>query len=188
MHPKEKQILEAGFIQFLKFGFKRTSIDDIANAAGVGKGTVYNYFDNKENLFIRVANHNQEQIEKELARQWERYDGKEDPLIVFFVLQFRVLKKNFNQYNITLETFQELVEIYREQQGEKIDLKVQRLLELLIQGVKDGRYQPADHRKQAEVLFELGMQYTLKWIRMEDHEMERQIRDTYNLFLQGILN
>jgi AcrR family transcriptional regulator len=39
---------------FARFGFKKTSIDDVAKAAGVAKGTVYLACESKEDLFYQV--------------------------------------------------------------------------------------------------------------------------------------
>ena len=39
---------------FTKKGFFRATVDDIANAANVGKGTVYLYFKDKSALYISV--------------------------------------------------------------------------------------------------------------------------------------
>jgi AcrR family transcriptional regulator len=47
---KKDQILEAVIQQFAKKGFSRTTINDIALEAGIGKGTVYEYFSNKEEI------------------------------------------------------------------------------------------------------------------------------------------
>lgn len=53
---KEKRnlILEAAAQVFAMRGYSRTLIADIAVQAGVGKGTVYEYFDSKEDLFFAV--------------------------------------------------------------------------------------------------------------------------------------
>jgi len=51
---KKDRILEAAFYLFIKNGFSNTKIIDIADAAGVGKGTVYEYFPSKEFLFAEV--------------------------------------------------------------------------------------------------------------------------------------
>jgi len=48
---KKGQIVEAAIRIFAKKGFSETTINDIANAAGIGKGTVYEYFKNKETIF-----------------------------------------------------------------------------------------------------------------------------------------
>ncbi|MGO9873448.1 MAG: TetR/AcrR family transcriptional regulator [Acidimicrobiia bacterium] len=47
-------ILASAHHLFAKNGFERTSIADVATAAGVTKGSVYHYFDTKEALFQRV--------------------------------------------------------------------------------------------------------------------------------------
>ena len=36
-------------------GYEQTKIIDIANAAGIGKGTVYEYFDSKESIFTALC-------------------------------------------------------------------------------------------------------------------------------------
>jgi AcrR family transcriptional regulator len=46
------EILEAAFAAFSANGFAGTRVDDIAQRAGITKGTVYLYFDSKDDLFI----------------------------------------------------------------------------------------------------------------------------------------
>jgi AcrR family transcriptional regulator len=48
---KRRQILEGARAVFLSQGFDRASMDEIARAAGVSKGTLYVYFNNKQRLF-----------------------------------------------------------------------------------------------------------------------------------------
>ncbi|OWZ83512.1 TetR/AcrR family transcriptional regulator [Natranaerobius trueperi] len=51
---KRNQILTGAAKVFSLKGYHSTKIQEIANEAGVGKGTVYEYFDSKENLFIEM--------------------------------------------------------------------------------------------------------------------------------------
>lgn len=51
---KRECILIEAAKAFARFGFKKTSIDDIAREAGVGKGTVYLAAESKEELFYQV--------------------------------------------------------------------------------------------------------------------------------------
>ncbi|HAU32409.1 MAG: Transcriptional regulator [Desulfotomaculum sp. 46_296] len=51
---KEEVILSAALTVFIEKGFSNSSIKDIANTAGVGKGTIYEYFKNKNELFIKT--------------------------------------------------------------------------------------------------------------------------------------
>ena len=52
---KRRQIIEGARAVFLAQGFDAASMNDIARAAGVSKGTLYVYFDNKEQLFEAIV-------------------------------------------------------------------------------------------------------------------------------------
>src|SRR5688572_28881824 len=63
--PKREKILEAAVGLFKRFDLKRTTIDEMAKEAGIGKGTVYNYFTSKEEIFLAVHRQSiQEQMRK----------------------------------------------------------------------------------------------------------------------------
>ena len=48
MLDRQKTILTAAWEMFARYGFKRTTMNDIASQAGVARQTLYNAFDNKE--------------------------------------------------------------------------------------------------------------------------------------------
>jgi AcrR family transcriptional regulator len=52
---KRRQIVQGARSIFLAQGFDAASMSDIARAAGVSKGTLYVYFDNKEQLFEAIV-------------------------------------------------------------------------------------------------------------------------------------
>src|SRR6266568_3611424 len=52
---KRRQIIEGARRVFLTQGFDAASMGEIARAAGVSKGTLYVYFESKEELFAVVA-------------------------------------------------------------------------------------------------------------------------------------
>lgn len=67
---KRRQITEAALALFLRQGYGKTSMDQIAADAGVSKQTVYKQFADKETLFQEIARGvtaNSDQILKELA-------------------------------------------------------------------------------------------------------------------------
>jgi AcrR family transcriptional regulator len=49
-----QKILQAAEERFWRYGFKKTTIDEIAADAEVGKGTVYLYFDSKEDIALAI--------------------------------------------------------------------------------------------------------------------------------------
>jgi AcrR family transcriptional regulator len=48
------KVLEAARERMWLFGYKKTTIDEIAADAGVGKGTVYLYFESKEDIALAI--------------------------------------------------------------------------------------------------------------------------------------
>jgi AcrR family transcriptional regulator len=62
---KRRQILEGARAVFLKLGFDAASMGDIAREAKVSKGTLYVYFDSKEDLFQTIV---QEECEAQAER------------------------------------------------------------------------------------------------------------------------
>tara|TARA_R110002167_G_scaffold19978_19_gene73282 strand:+ start:171 stop:797 length:627 start_codon:yes stop_codon:yes gene_type:complete len=48
------EILQAALQEFARNGLAATRLEDIARRAGIAKGTIYRYFDSKEELFIAV--------------------------------------------------------------------------------------------------------------------------------------
>lgn len=54
---KERAILDAALRLFSHNGYRKTSVDEIAAAAGIGKGTIYLYFASKEALFRALCTH-----------------------------------------------------------------------------------------------------------------------------------
>ncbi|MBL9049210.1 MAG: TetR/AcrR family transcriptional regulator [Tabrizicola sp.] len=52
---KFDQVLDGAHKIFMRDGFERASVDDIAREAGVSKATIYAYFPDKQLLFLEVA-------------------------------------------------------------------------------------------------------------------------------------
>jgi AcrR family transcriptional regulator len=50
-----ERLLTAAAQEFARAGFERASVDAISLAAGYAKGTIYNYFPSKEELFLAVV-------------------------------------------------------------------------------------------------------------------------------------
>ncbi|MEO1526704.1 MAG: TetR/AcrR family transcriptional regulator [Planctomycetota bacterium] len=52
---KRRLLLEASYQVFTENGYHRTRLEDVASRAGFSKGSVYNYFEDKEELFLRTS-------------------------------------------------------------------------------------------------------------------------------------
>ncbi len=78
-HPDVRQkILDAAEERLWHYGFKKTTIDEIAADAEVGKGTVYLYFDNKEALGLAIMARFKEATLEQAAQVAQ--DSAKDPV------------------------------------------------------------------------------------------------------------
>jgi AcrR family transcriptional regulator len=59
--PDERmgELLDAALQVFARQGYRNTRLDEVAQVAGVTKGTIYHYFDTKEALLLAVVEHYQ---------------------------------------------------------------------------------------------------------------------------------
>lgn len=82
------EIIEAALECFVAKGFMATRLDEVAKRAGVSKGTLYLYFENKEALFKAVV---ETLVMPEIERteqQIEVFDGSASELISHLVTQW----------------------------------------------------------------------------------------------------
>lgn len=59
-------ILDAADRLIARFGYRKTTVEDVAREAGVGKGTIYLYFPSKEELALSLADRKNEHIRERL--------------------------------------------------------------------------------------------------------------------------
>jgi AcrR family transcriptional regulator len=70
---------------FVEKGYAGTRLDDVAAHAGVSKGTLYLYFENKEDLFKAVVRDNVVARISETAGEVMRFDGSSSELLHFLI-------------------------------------------------------------------------------------------------------
>ncbi|MCC6491797.1 MAG: TetR/AcrR family transcriptional regulator [Pirellulales bacterium] len=59
---RSRDILDAAINLFADKGYGQTEVQEIADRVGVGKGTVYRHFGNKESLFLAAVAHARDQL------------------------------------------------------------------------------------------------------------------------------
>ena len=91
---KRTVILDAALKTFVKRGYSETKVAEIASEAGVAEGTLYNYFQNKEDLLLALFDEKWGGIIDEIEKKINRLDDPNDKLKAVFSLVVRMFKKN----------------------------------------------------------------------------------------------
>src|SRR5437667_10227521 len=77
---RSSEILEAARKVFAKKGFHDATVDDIANAAGVAKGTVYLYYRSKQEVYLAALKFGIAQMYSALVEEVRRVSTTEEKL------------------------------------------------------------------------------------------------------------
>ena len=59
---KQKRILDAAMLEFSRYGYSKTSVEQIAKAAGISKSMIFHYFGNKQKLYNYLVIYSSEYI------------------------------------------------------------------------------------------------------------------------------
>jgi AcrR family transcriptional regulator len=78
---RPKEILEAAFEEFARNGYAATTLDHVAERAGVTKGTIYVYFESKEHLFISMVREVTKATLDTVHEMFERHEGSTADLL-----------------------------------------------------------------------------------------------------------
>lgn len=131
-------ILDAATQVFARFGFAKASVDDIARRAGVGKGTVYLHFENKEALFATVVRNVWGRVtEGQLAamRGLRTPDGK---LRAFLGARLDQLTAIARTLQIAEETARELLPLAMPYLTESRERELQIIEGIILEGIRAG--------------------------------------------------
>jgi AcrR family transcriptional regulator len=86
---RPQELLDAALAVFADRGYRATTLDQVAEAAGVTKGTIYHYFSTKEELLLRAIEHYQDRAFARLdAVRRGDYDSTADRIREFVVQAF----------------------------------------------------------------------------------------------------
>ena len=108
---KPNAIVLAGLQLFTQYGYRKTSIDDIAQAAQVAKRTVYLHFENKAAVFLAILEYLGDQVRQRCAAA-ESADGTAADrltglLDAYFGMAFELFSKSEHMPELE-ETFSKL--------------------------------------------------------------------------------
>ena len=118
---KRGRILETAIKVFADHGVNNTKIADIAQAAGIGKGTVYEYFQSKDEIIAASFHYFMQQVGEKIGRQWLHLKDPLQKLEAFFLAWGEILSGEFLGYMEVIPDFW-AGSIRREKTGPAFDL------------------------------------------------------------------
>ncbi len=87
-------IMEAAVRLFSERGFEKTSIEQLARAAGIGKGTIYSYFQTKTEIFHAFCEDELDFIHSELLTKTNPDSPLIEQLMILYMGEFSLIAEN----------------------------------------------------------------------------------------------
>ncbi|WP_421384095.1 TetR/AcrR family transcriptional regulator [Bacillus salacetis] len=180
-------IIEAATKSFSLFGYKATTMDQVSKLANVGKGTIYNFFKNKEELFDEIIS----SLIKEMKDAAEEviepansfYENVNAAL--FRILEFR------KEHQLTIKLFQE-----EQEMGTPAVIEVRKRLEeailsyikvKIIEAVEKGEIKACDPELTAFIMLQLYVSLIFDWEQRHKPLDKDEIAKLFELYLfQGL--
>jgi AcrR family transcriptional regulator len=95
---KRKIVVSAGKI-FSYYGFKKTTMEEIAKALKMGKSSIYYYFESKEEIFESVVLNEANILRNELTTAIKSVESPIDKMKNYIFVRMRSFEKLSNYYN-----------------------------------------------------------------------------------------
>lgn len=181
---RRSQIIDAAAKSFALFGYKATTMDQVAKIANVGKGTIYTFFANKEELFDEILR----SVIGEMKRITEQ-EVKEDQ--TFFENLHRsldILLEFRSEHELLIKLSQEVRDVGTVQAQEamnKVELAIlDYLRRQVIRAVERKEIKAADEKIVSFVLLKLYVALTSDWNKFYAPLNKGQIKSFTATFLE----
>ena len=191
---KKQDIIEAAMKVFAQKGFANTKMADVAEAAHIGKGTIYEYFKSKEQIFEFVFNHFMESMETSVARAiFKITDPVEKIKVIFLSWADMIAAHTSDIVEIMLDFWAEAV---RKKDDKQLGIvKLEQIYEdfrmiiksILDEGIRLAKFKPINTFYTASVMLGAMDGLMIQWIMNKNiFDVRKATEHSVNVFLTGI--
>jgi AcrR family transcriptional regulator len=149
----DRTIMEAAQLEFARRGFHKTVVSDIADRAGVGKGTVYRRFGNKEELFGTLIKSGSMELQERISRVMATAADSREALALILDVHFDFFDDSREIIEIIIVEGMQLTKQSRSGFVRELS-NVRRLFsDFFASGMRKGEFAPCDPDKLAMLFY-----------------------------------
>jgi TetR/AcrR family transcriptional regulator len=186
---RKKLIIEAAAKSFSLYGYKATTMDQVAKLANVGKGTIYTFFKTKEELFDEIINSLITDIRFEVESAMD-----ESASILENVNRVLVRVHEFREsHQLTIKLIQEERDMGTQivvEAMQRVEQSIIQYMKVIIQKAIDkGEIKACDPEVTAFVMLKMYFSLVNDWQRNHSPLKKEEITKLFELYLlKGLLN
>jgi AcrR family transcriptional regulator len=181
-------IIAAASLAFSKYGYKKTTLDDIAGFTNVSKTGLYYYFKNKEEVFNEVIKKEAKRLQQILTEAVNQESRPIDKIFAYFRERMIFLAQISNYYSALHFDLSEHLNTIKNNRQEFDQIELEILLEILEDGIKKGDFSIDDTQATAETLLLVLISLEIPLFGSKDiQNYEETLDRLMNLCLYGII-
>jgi len=187
---KEK-IIEATKRVIIKKGYQGLKVSDIAEEAKIGKGTVYLYFKDKEEIFVALINSFFEQANNLIKRAKERKGNGLEKLAKFIEEDLKFFEENIDFFSVLGEDMSSFAKVLKKKWRMLILQRYLQIIDSIASLIKickeEGTIKNIDPREGTIILTSIIHGYVAQRIHGLDHQpLTKQAEKVLRIFLKGV--
>jgi len=171
---KKKMITQTAIHIFAEKGVSQTKMTDIAEAAMLGKGTLYEYFTSKDELLTAAFQEFFAQLDEIIFIDFEQVQSVSQKIRRVFSA-FHILSQSHfvNYFPLLLEAWtissREKTSIVRQYLVEKYNVYKEMMTSWIEEGIEQGEFRAVPAESIAQMLIAMGDGLFLYWILLKDN-------------------
>ena len=172
---KRKIILDAALKTFVKRGYPETRVSEIATLARVAEGTLYNYFQSKEDLLLALFDEKWGGIINDIREKISRIDDPNKKLKVMFSVVVKLFRKDRQLAEIFLVDVKQSSIFLNNYPVNRIVEFIDLIEEILEEGKRKGIYnKDIDTHVAKMIIFGAAQGILLSWVLNESAAVRRK--------------
>jgi len=186
------EILAGAKKLFGKHGLKKTTMEDIAAAAGKGKSTLYYYFPSKKEIFEAVVESEMKNVVKSLREAVNAARKAKDKLKAFLHAQITAIVGYHSFKEVIFEDSMESLKVLMCLKTRYEQIQIDMIREILLGGSQSGEFKELSLIKMNKMAFMMvtafrGLHYPLS-IESSEFESGEYFDEMIDLLIEGIGN
>ncbi len=129
---------------FTRYGFKKTTMDEIAIATRKGKSSIYYYFSSKEDIFKAVVEQEAEELKQDLLKEVSQIEDPIEQLRTYILFRMHKLKTLSNFYAALKSDYLNHLEFIEKIRRNYDRNEVKIVTEILKRGIKLNKFDIED--------------------------------------------
>jgi len=187
MIDKKERILQVADTMFARFGIKKTTMDEIAREARMGKSTIYYYFKNKEEIFASVIQKDSQIFRKKLNEVVKNAKTPHDKISHYVLTRMKHLYELTNFYTTLTDEYIEHYMFVEETRRDFNEYEITTIKKILKEGVSTGDFVLRNIDTSARMLTIAlkGLEFLL-FAKDKDRDIENESKQMLEILFRGI--